>query len=389
MKIKVIVGGKFHAFNLAEQINKRGYLNKIITSYPSYLLKKYNINNRKIKSYISKEILSRILLKLPFINSYFDIDGFANDYFDKTVSKDLNLKDIDIIVGWSSFSKNSFLKANKFKCKKILERGSAHIVFQNDILEKEYEYLKINKKIISKKIILKELEEYELADYIIVPSNFARKTFLDKGFPEDKIINMPLGVDTQRFDLDKEIIQNRLKSNKFRIISTGRLSIRKGTHYLLDTFVNLNLKNSELLLVGDIDKDFQNIFKKYKNNKQIKHLKSQPEDNLKNFYNFSHVFVSCSLEDGFSMVQLQAMACGLPIITTHNTGASELIDDGEEGFVLPIKDKNLLKDRINTLYHDKKLRNEMSNKSYLKVKNNLSWDTYGEKMIKFYESILN
>ena len=89
------------------------------------------------------------------------------------------------------------------------------------------------------------------------------------------------------------------------------------------------------------------------------------------------------------MVQLQAMACGLPIITTHNTGASELIDDGEEGFVLPIKDKNLLKDRINTLCHDKKLRNEMSNKSYLKAKNNLSWDTYGEKMIKFYESILN
>ena len=56
MKIDLIVGGKFHAFNLAEQINKRGYLNKITTSYPSYKLKKFNINNDQVKSYILKEV---------------------------------------------------------------------------------------------------------------------------------------------------------------------------------------------------------------------------------------------------------------------------------------------------------------------------------------------
>jgi len=389
MKIDLIVGGKFHAFNLAEQINKRGYLNKITTSYPSYKLKKFNIDSKQIKSYILKEIFSRIFLKLPLINYFFDVDGFVNNYFDKVVSKKINLEGVDILVGWSSFSKNSFIKANKFKCKKVLERGSAHIIFQNDILEKEFDYLKINKNLISPRIISKELEEYEMADYIIVPSNFAKKTFLDKGFKEDKIISIPLGVDLTKFDLDKKINQTKTKSDKFRIISTGRLSVRKGTYYLLETFVNLNIKNSELLLIGDIDKDFQVIFNKYKNNKNIKHLKSQPENDLKNFYNFSDVFVSCSLEDGFSMVQLQAMACGLPIITTFNTGASELINDGEEGFVLPIKNMSLLKDKINILYNNDKLRNEMSNKSYLKAKNNLSWDLYGEKIIKFYEKIIS
>ena len=388
MKINIIVGGKFHAFNLAKQINKRGHLNKIITSYPSYKLKEYDIKKKDIQSYFLKEIFSRISSKLPFINFIFDLDYLINNHFDKVVSKNSNFDNVDIVVGWSSFSENSFLKAKQFKCKKILERGSAHIVFQNDIIKEEYNKMKITNNSISKKIISKELREYEIADYIVVPSNFAKKTFLDRGFKEEKIISIPLGVDLKKFDICKDSTQKRIRLNKFRIISTGRLSIRKGTHYLLEAFKSLNLDNSELLLVGDIDKNFNDIFNKFKHDKKIKHYKSQPEENLKDFYNISDIFVSCSLEDGFSMVQLQAMACGLPIISTYNTGASELIDDGQEGFVIPIKDVNLLKDKINILYNNKELRSEMSSKSYLKAQNNLTWDHYGDKIIKFYESIL-
>ena len=384
MKINIIVGGKFHAFNLAEQINKRGYLNKLITTYPSYKLKEYKIRNKNIQSYYLKEFFSRIISRLPFINFFFDFDYFVNNYFDKTVSKLTNFEDIDILVGWSSFSENSFLKAKQFKCKKILERGSAHIVFQNDIIKEEYKKLNISKILISDQIISKELSEYEIADYIVVPSNFARKTFLERGFKEEKIISIPLGVDLKKFDISKDVVKKKDESSKFRIISTGRLSIRKGTHYLLEAFMSLNLKNSELLLVGDIDKDFKEIFNKFKHNKNIKYFKSQPEENLKNFYNISDIFVSCSLEDGFSMVQLQAMACGLPIITTYNTGASELIDDGQEGFVIAIKDLDLLKDRINILYNNKELRNDMSIKSYSKARSNLTWSQYGDKILKFY-----
>ena len=255
-------------------------------------------------------------------------------------------------------------------------------------MKEEYKNLKIKKDLISEKIISKELSEYEMADYIVVPSNFARKTFLDKGFKEEKIISITLGVDLKKFYISEDVVQKKNESNKFRIISTGRLSIRKGTHYLLEAFTSLNLKNSELLLVGDIDKDFREIFYKFKQNKNIKYFKSQPEENLKNFYNISDIFVSCSLEDGFSMVQLQAMACGLPVITTYNTGASELINDGQEGFVIPIRDIDLLKDRMNTLYNNKELRSDMSTKSHLKAQSNLTWDQYGDKIIKFYESIL-
>ena len=52
-----------------------------------------------------------------------------------------------------------------------------------------------------------------------------------------------------------------------------------------------------------------------------------------------------SIEDGFGMVVSQAMACGLPVITTKNTGASEIIDDGINGFIIPIRDQKSLREK--------------------------------------------
>ena len=82
MKVTIIVGGKFHAFNLAEQINNKKSLNQIITSYPKYKLKKYGINKDKISTIVSKEILLKFLSKLNFINSILDYNYFLCEYFD-------------------------------------------------------------------------------------------------------------------------------------------------------------------------------------------------------------------------------------------------------------------------------------------------------------------
>ena len=65
MKVIVSVGGRFHAFNLAQQLLKRGYLKRLITSYPKFEVVKYGIPKEKIKSAIVKEILERGWRKLP------------------------------------------------------------------------------------------------------------------------------------------------------------------------------------------------------------------------------------------------------------------------------------------------------------------------------------
>ena len=135
MKVSIIVGGKFHAFNLAKELNLKGYLKQIITSYPKYSLKNFHIEKKIIKSILFKELLLKLFNKLYFLQNIFDTDYFLSNYFSKRASNLIDLNNTDILVGWSSFSKEAFLKAKKTNCIKILERGSTHIKYQEKILK--------------------------------------------------------------------------------------------------------------------------------------------------------------------------------------------------------------------------------------------------------------
>ncbi len=380
MKITILVGGRFHAFNLAEEIDKKGYLLQLITSYPKFYIKKnFKIDIKKIRTIIAKEIISRI----PFINRI--LDDYISNYFERTASKILNFNETDILVGWSGFSLASFQKAQKHKVIKILERGSTHIKFQRDILLQEYNRLGIKPNLPSKNIIDKELKEYELADYIIVPSEFAKKTFIDKGFQNEKIIKIPYGVNIH--DFQKEITKK--DTNIYRFIYVGQCSVRKGIVYLLRAFSDLNLENSELIIVGNIDKELKPLLSKFFNNKKIKFYNSQKQKDLNKFYNISDAFITCSLEEGLSMVQLQAMACELPLICTPNSGSEDIIDTDVDGFIIPIRDVEMLKNKMKFLYENPDISRKMGKNAKKKSTNYLTWKKYGEKIIKNYLDILN
>ena len=110
---------------------------------------------------------------------------------------------------------------------------------------------------------------------------------------------------------------------------------------------------------------------------------------LKNFYNISDVFVLNSIEDGFGMVIPQAMACGLPVITTKNTGGSEIIEDEKDGFIIPIRSKEVLKKKIFYLYNNPKHCSEMGMIAKDKISKNYSWESYGKRQVDIYLSLLN
>ena len=94
---------------------------------------------------------------------------------------------------------------------------------------------------------------------------------------------------------------------------------------------------------------------KYKNINNIKFLK-QNQEKLKYFYNAADLFVLCSIEEGLAVVQAQAMACGLPVIYTTNTGGSEIVDGLN---CVPIRDTQILMDKIKILYNDRDKLKEM------------------------------
>ena len=157
--------------------------------------------------------------------------------------------------------------------------------------------------------------------------------------------------------------------------------------YTLKAFNELNLPNAELILVGSIDLDFLPLLSEFNSNKKIKIINHVEQNKLVEFYNISDVFVISSIEDGFAMVIPQALACGIPVICTENSGGSELIYSGKNGFVVPIRDINKLKEKMILLYEDKKLYDHLKN-DIEKKRNNLSWNDYGDKMEIKYRNLL-
>ena len=383
-KVSIVVPGKFHSFYLAKGLQKKNVLFSIITSYPKYLVLKYKIKDELIKSIFIKEIIERVLLKLKLNFILSKMYFYLNSLFENLSTKFIEFNKIDILVAWSGSAEKSFKKINLLKKNiiKILERGSTHISFQNKILEEEFKNLKIDKIPIDKRIIEKEIREYNLSDYIFVPSAFAKKTFIENGINEKKIIKVPYGTNLDEFYAEENI------SKQFTIISTGHISVRKGSLYLLEAFNELNLDDSKLLMVGNIEKELFPFLKPFFLNPNIIFQKHVNQKKLRSFYNNSNLFVTSSLEEGLAVVQIQAMACGLPLICTPNSGGEELIEEGKNGFVCPIRDKDYLKNKIIYFYNNREELKIFGKNSNYKAKNYFSWDKYSQDIYEEYKKLI-
>jgi len=89
-----------------------------------------------------------------------------------------------------------------------------------------------------------------------------------------------------------------------------------------------------------------------------------------------------SLDEGMALVQLEAMACGLPIITTANAGGESVINNGIEGFIVPIRDPGSIARKIKELYENESLRISMAENA-VKQAHRFTWDVYGKKLNDF------
>ena len=372
MKISISVGGRFHAFNLANLLQKNNMLDTLITSYPKYEVQKYGITKEKVKSVIIKELFERGYKK---VFKKFPYEHINMEIYDLLAARKIPL-DSNAYILWSSFGYTTIQrirKANK-SAKIIIERGSAHILCQNELLIKLDSRLAIHPSIIKK-----EMLEYEFADYITVPSMFAYNSFIEKGIKSSKLFYNPLGVQLSDFPFYPKEIQN----TKLVIGYIGTMSAQKNVIGLINATENLFKQglNIKLLLTGPIDHgsfDEATLKKPF-----IKYIKKQPQKELHKIYENIDVFVLNSIQEGLAMVQLQAMACGLPLISTTNSGGLDLISEGDNGFIIPAFDRRALEDRIEWFYNNKHQIPEMGRTSRKMVEAAFTWEQYGRRYVDF------
>ncbi|MCS7278566.1 MAG: glycosyltransferase family 4 protein [Thermodesulfobacteriaceae bacterium] len=191
--------------------------------------------------------------------------------------------------------------------------------------------------------------------------------------PADKFIVIPNGVDFTRFNpLVKT--QNEIFRKKFGIPEKAKIVFfsgnnfkRKGLETLMKALARIKDSEELYLLIAGKDKTeyFLELSKKLKINNKVKFLGYVRE--IEKLYGLADVFVFPSKYDSFASVVIEAMACGVPVITTKTTGASMLIEHGKEGFILEKWDdeENLAKYILEVLKYSK----EIGFKAYQKVLN--------------------
>jgi glycosyltransferase involved in cell wall biosynthesis len=258
----------------------------------------------------------------------------------------------------------------------VCDRPSTHICHQDRVMAEEFERQGVAYPPIDPRIIERQLAEYEGCDVIVVPSELNRRTFIEHGVAPSKVRKLPYGVDLRIFKPQPK------PDDVFRVLSIGHLSLRKGIPYLLEALAPLKLPEFELCLGGAAPPETRSILARYEG--RFRYLGVIPRPRLAEIYNQASVFVLASIEEGLALVQAEAMACGLPVIGTTNTGAEDLFTDGVEGFIAPIRDPEALREKVLLLYHDRELRDQMAAAALRGVQAIGGWDNYGERAARIY-----
>jgi glycosyltransferase involved in cell wall biosynthesis len=376
MLVSQISIGRFHHFHLARQLEKRGFLEAIYTCYPRFkLADEQGIPTNKIRCFpwLHAPFMARGRVGLNR-SAWLDREWawLAHETLDRYVASQLN--NPAILIALSGSGLYAGRKMQRLGGIHICDRGSTHIRVQEQLLTEEYERYGTLWRGIDPRSIDKEEAEYGQANWISVPSQFCYDSFVEQGVSESKLLKIPYGSRLERFYPEEALRTNR---EEFRILFVGAAGPRKGFIDLLTAFKRLRHPGKQLILVGSLSPEADALLASV-DQLNIKVLGNLPNSQLRRHYSQASVLVLPSIEEGLGMVIGEAMACGCPAIGTTNTGASELITNGVEGFIVPIRSPEVIEDRLQQLADQPELRDRMGQAALARVQQLGGWDSYGD-----------
>ena len=259
----------------------------------------------------------------------------------------------------------------------IMEEVNSHIEYAREILENEFNSLGLKRKFEPENEFELRLETYEEADCILCPSDFVRRSFISKGFSPDRLIKVNFGfpaveVNTERKEYSKD--------DTFRVLYVGQLHYRKGLRYAIEAFRKLRHPKKEFVIVGPANP--VTGLEKTSIPEGVTFTGPLKDEALKNQYRNASVFILPSLEEGLALVQGEALAFGVPLLITTNTGGDDIIKDGVEGFIVPPADIDSLADRLQHMADESELLNRMSANALIAAQTLGSWDVAVQKLVE-------
>ncbi len=221
-------------------------------------------------------------------------------------------------------------------------------------------------------------EVLQYIDYVFVPSKLIYSKALKLGFSENQVFYHPFGVDTDYF------IPVNKKTHLVQFMFSGILNERKGIKELFIAWNRAELENAVLVLCGRKTPFLQKMLDEISpQNIELKGF--LPWDKLKDEYNRSDVFVFPSKKEGSAKAIYEALACGLPVITTAESGS--VIENSIEGYIVEQKDTDQLVEKMKLVAENEDIRRKMSISARKKAEE-FTWNHYKERTIDNYMKII-
>ena len=380
MRIAVGTTTRFHMLDLARELRRLGEAVSLFTALPSTRVDRELRDCAHTRPW--RLLAWRSAGRLPVLrDKNFWENGTFRDlgrWFGRMVQR----ADFDVVDCLDGIGLEAGRSVQRRGGVWILNRGSIHILTQKEIALAEYGRWKLAapKTYFDPWMVERGLAEYDEADAIVVPSRFARRTFVERGVDPESVHVCPYGVDLSMFRPEPRV------DCKFRVLFVGAMSVRKGLPYLFEALGPLIRSGAvELWLVGATPEGASILDR---NADLFTYHGVQPRSRLSWFFSQATVLILPSLEEGLALVQAQALACGTPVISTANAGAEDLFTDGVEGFIIPPRDPAAIRDRVERLLDDPALLTRMKSAALERVRSLGGWARYGQTARQIYRRVL-
>ena len=375
MRIHVASLTGTHVLDLARELERVQLLGTYYSALPSFRVRGLPPSRVHGHPFL---LLPQYLLRRAGLDRFQpDIVWSTLEAFDRWLSRTVDR--CDVFHAASGCGLRSFRRVkSEYGALTVCDRGSTHIRVQDELLRDEFARWGIAYRGIDPRGIAKDEAEYEESDVIVVPSTFVYESFVEAGVDPHKVVVIPYGVRLESF------FPTPKRDEIFRILCVARIMVRKGIRYLLEATSRLTLPQSEVVLVGDLTHESKELLAPYEGRFRLHPPVSRHTHELRELYAQASVLVLPSIEEGFGLVIGEAMACGVPIIATTHTGAAQAITDGIEGFIVPVRSPEAIRERIEYLYRHPAERTAMGLAALERMRSLRGWGRYTDQMSEMY-----
>ena len=330
MRVAVATLGRFWVLELARELAHSGHEVSFWSRLPKSVTRAYGLPPEAHRG------LLHWLVPLVELRRFGGsrLSAWANrrvlSAIDRLIAR--RLEPCDVFIGMSGLAVESARAAKeRFGAKVYIERGSRHVLSQKAILDE----LRKNGKpahTVPDWDVQRELAGYALADRIVVPAGHAERSFLEQGVPAGKVFRNPFGVDLSTFTPTPAP-----PPSPPTILCVGAWSYQKGVDVLVEAW--RRLEGVRLMHVGPVTDA------PLPRDPGFIHVDPVPQAQLRQYYAQAHVVVMASRQEGLALVQIQALACGVPLVCTDRSGGEDLkamIEDPSWVSVVPSDDVEAL-----------------------------------------------